>query len=868
MHSKETRTVRIKDSEMSENKRNSKTNIQKMTTTNNLNVLDKQTDTAGARKIDFSHDQRIFSLSCENLNPKCANNEKTPTGHLLNKGNLMNASDPRIFEMINQTAEPKLPVKCLSDIEECKLIPQTSDTSTRKTLPNNKTPDSSMPNCSTEHSLAQGQMESTAEPFHIDKQLTSKSNKYMLMRTIGRGNFAKVKLAKHMTTDRLVAIKIIDKTKLNSKILSKICREVILMKQLNHPNIVQLLEVMENESTLYLVLEYASGGELFDYLVVHGCMKEKEARIKFRQMVSAVHYCHSKSIVHRDLKAENMLLNNRMEIKIVDFGFANIFNANSKLNTFCGSPPYAAPELFLGHKYVGPEVDVWSLGVILFTLVSGRLPFDANTLKELKENVLNLRYEFPYFISQDCENLLRKMLVVNPKERASLSTIMEDTWINGGNLPKLMAFQEPVEKIINEKKVNKLKLMGYEYEEIKSSITEKKFNAIYATYILMSYKENHDSKTKRSDDNSKRSQNLMSDKNNKVETDSISEIEKSRRESNVYSLTKVSGTKMAKSIKNWFQKNTEIPPSEDTESFSSVFPNKELYKQMKLLQSLDPNTSLPKGANQQALVETLNQMSWNKGAKAAMFQHEILGQSSHHKGIDKTQITAAPFLMQLEPLSKKSLQDGQRVSKFLVQNVKTNQPSTSSKLNVADSEIIESDSHKKGNILKIINNQFSKKQKNTDDNDNDNDNDSDKTKVSKSQMPSFIGKYDFSQFTKSHKHKQNESEDIFSIKHKPRVERFAFSMSTTSSKDPDEMMNEIIRVLKENDFHYDYVEKYLLLCWNTNAENDNYTDSVQWEMEICRIPLLFMHGIRMKRIFGSTFAYKSVASQITKSMKL
>lgn len=117
---------------------------------------------------------------------------------------------------------------------------------------------------------------------------------------------------------------------------------------LDHPNIVKLFQVIETEKTLYLVMEYASGGEVFDYLVLHGRMKEKEARAKFRQIVSAVQYCHQKKIIHRDLKAENLLLDSEMNIKIADFGFSNEFTPGNKLDTFCGSPPYAAPELFQG----------------------------------------------------------------------------------------------------------------------------------------------------------------------------------------------------------------------------------------------------------------------------------------------------------------------------------------------------------------------------------------------------------------------------------------------------------------------------------------------------------------------------------------
>uniref|UniRef100_A0AAA9TC24 non-specific serine/threonine protein kinase n=1 Tax=Bos taurus TaxID=9913 RepID=A0AAA9TC24_BOVIN len=277
---------------------------------------------------------------------------------------------------------------------------------------------------------------------------------YRLLKTIGKGNFAKVKLARHILTGREVAIKIIDKTQLNPTSLQKLFREVRIMKILNHPNIVKLFEVIETDKTLYLIMEYASGGEVFDYLVAHGRMKEKEARAKFRQIVSAVQYCHQKRIVHRDLKAENLLLDADMNIKIADFGFSNEFTVGSKLDTFCGSPPYAAPELFQGKKYDGPEVDVWSLGVILYTLVSGSLPFDGQNLKELRERVLRGKYRIPFYMSTDCENLLKRFLVLNPIKRGTLEQIMKDRWINAGHEDdELKPFVEPELDISDQKRI-------------------------------------------------------------------------------------------------------------------------------------------------------------------------------------------------------------------------------------------------------------------------------------------------------------------------------------------------------------------------------------------------------------------------------
>ncbi|KAI6213671.1 Non-specific serine/threonine protein kinase [Aphelenchoides besseyi] len=310
--------------------------------------------------------------------------------------------------------------------------------------------------------------------------------RYRLLKTIGKGNFAKVKLARHMPTGIDVAIKIIDKTALNQSSLQKLFREVRIMKQLDHPNIVKLYQVMETDQTLYLVMEYASGGEVFDYLVAHGRMKEKEARAKFRQIVSAVQYLHSKNIIHRDLKAENLLLDADMNIKIADFGFSNQFSAGNKLDTFCGSPPYAAPELFQGKKYDGPEVDVWSLGVILYTLVSGSLPFDGQNLKELRERVLRGKYRIPFYMSTDCENLLKKFLVLNPARRGTLEAIMKERWLNlGYEEDELKPYTEPPKDVKDERIIQVLRNLGYSSQLINEALDRERFEEIHATYLMI-----------------------------------------------------------------------------------------------------------------------------------------------------------------------------------------------------------------------------------------------------------------------------------------------------------------------------------------------------------------------------------------------
>ncbi|XP_009878299.1 PREDICTED: serine/threonine-protein kinase MARK2-like [Charadrius vociferus] len=246
---------------------------------------------------------------------------------------------------------------------------------------------------------------------------------YRLLKTIGKGNFAKVKLARHVLTGKEVAVKIIDKTQLNSSSLQKLFREVRIMKVLNHPNIVKLFEVIETEKTLYLVMEYASGGE-----------QQAEGRGTERSTQTPLNPLAALSLLPG--QAENLLLDADMNIKIADFGFSNEFTFGNKLDTFCGSPPYAAPELFQGKKYDGPEVDVWSLGVILYTLVSGSLPFDGQNLKELRERVLRGKYRIPFYMSTDCENLLKKFLILNPTKRGTLEVRdLEGGGAGGGGTP-------------------------------------------------------------------------------------------------------------------------------------------------------------------------------------------------------------------------------------------------------------------------------------------------------------------------------------------------------------------------------------------------------------------------------------------------
>lgn len=194
-----------------------------------------------------------------------------------------------------------------------------------------------------------------------------------------------------------------------------------------------------------MVLEYA-GGELFDYIVAHGRMKEPEARRFFQQMLCAVEYCHRHKIVHRDLKPENLLLDDNLNVKIADFGLSNIMTDGNFLRTSCGSPNYAAPEVIGGKLYAGPEVDVWSCGVILYVLLVGRLPFDDEHIPSLFAKIARGTYSIPQWMPSGAANLIKKMLVVNPVQRATIEEIREDPWFLKDLPPYL---QPPAEEFFN-----------------------------------------------------------------------------------------------------------------------------------------------------------------------------------------------------------------------------------------------------------------------------------------------------------------------------------------------------------------------------------------------------------------------------------
>ncbi|XP_040604345.1 serine/threonine-protein kinase MARK2 isoform X1 [Mesocricetus auratus] len=819
---------------------------------------------------------------------------------------------------------------------------------------------------------------------HLDSKPSSKSNmlrgrnsatsadeqphigNYRLLKTIGKGNFAKVKLARHILTGKEVAVKIIDKTQLNSSSLQKLFREVRIMKVLSHPNIVKLFEVIETEKTLYLVMEYASGGEVFDYLVAHGRMKEKEARAKFRQIVSAVQYCHQKFIVHRDLKAENLLLDADMNIKIADFGFSNEFTFGNKLDTFCGSPPYAAPELFQGKKYDGPEVDVWSLGVILYTLVSGSLPFDGQNLKELRERVLRGKYRIPFYMSTDCENLLKKFLILNPSKRGTLEQIMKDRWMNVGHEDdELKPYVEPLPDYKDPRRTELMVSMGYTREEIQDSLVGQRYNEVMATYLLLGYKSSElegDTITLKPRPSADLTNSSAPSPSHKVQR-SVSANPKQRRSSdqavpaiptsNSYSKKtqsnnaenkrpeeetgrKASSTAKVPASPLPGVERKKTTPTPSTNSVLSTSTNRSrnspLLDRASLGQpsiqngkdSLTMPGSRASTASASAAVSAARPRQHQKSMSASVHPNKASGlpptesncevprpstapqrvpvasPSAHNisssggapdrtnfpRGVSSRSTFHAGQLRQVRdqqnlpygvtPASPSGHSQGRRgasgsiFSKFTSKFVRRNLSfrfARRCRLSLPKSQ--ELDILRQGSCCRqaLVEQQ--------------------EVHTLLLHLPSWDRAWLIQPglvLCRPRNLNEPESKDRVETlrphvvggggndkekeefrEAKPRSLRFTWSMKTTSSMEPNEMMREIRKVLDANSCQSELHERYMLLCMHGTPGHESF---VQWEMEVCKLPRLSLNGVRFKRISGTSMAFKNIASKIANELKL
>jgi serine/threonine protein kinase len=278
---------------------------------------------------------------------------------------------------------------------------------------------------------APGGDDTTVSTSTVSTDIETKGDlsQYTLGKVLGQGSYGVVRLATHVPTGNPVAIKICNLSKASKKTRDNLLREVGIMKRLDHPNILKLKDVILTSLRLCLVVEYVEGGELFDYIVAHQRIEESRAKKMFQQICQGVHYCHSREIVHRDLKAENILLDADLNVKIIDFGFSKALESHQALQTRCGSPHYTAPEINQIEPLYGLECDIWSLGVVLFAMLVGYLPFDDKDEMVISRLAKNMEYTIPKFVSDDARDLVTRMLIADPTKRITMAEILDHPWV-------------------------------------------------------------------------------------------------------------------------------------------------------------------------------------------------------------------------------------------------------------------------------------------------------------------------------------------------------------------------------------------------------------------------------------------------------
>lgn len=335
--------------------------------------------------------------------------------------------------------------------------------------------------------------------------ITTPSGQWALGKTIGAGSMGKVKLAKNMETGEQAAIKIIprqsteehrggrDAERADRSKEIRTAREAAIVSLVDHPYICGMRDVVRTTYHWYMVFEYVNGGQMLDYIISHVKLKEKQARKFARQIASALDYCHRNSIVHRDLKIENILISKTGDIKIIDFGLSNLFSPRSLLKTFCGSLYFAAPELLQARQYTGPEVDIWSFGVVLYVLVCGKVPFDDQSMPQLHAKIKKGVVEYPQGLTAECRHIISRMLVTDPHQRATLAEVINHPWMNkgyNGPVENYLPVREPLQLPLDAEVIEKM--TGFDFgppDYITAQLTKIITSEEYQHAVRTSYRE-------------------------------------------------------------------------------------------------------------------------------------------------------------------------------------------------------------------------------------------------------------------------------------------------------------------------------------------------------------------------------------------
>ena len=344
---------------------------------------------------------------------------------------------------------------------------------------------------------------------------------FKIIKKLGEGMFSTVKLATHSLTGENVAIKILEKTRITKKEdKERINREISIMKRLKHFNIAKLYQVVENKLTIYLIQEHIQGKEFMDYLTKKGKLKEIEACKFFHQIISGLEYIHQCGIAHRDFKPENIIIKNDNTIlKIIDFGLSNSYKNNQLLQTACGSPCYAPPEMIMEQKYNGALSDIWSSGIILYLMLCGKLPFFHEENEIMYQQILSGKFDLPNYLSDNAKDILSKILEIEPKKRLNFEEIKKHPWFNiiDKNLfmHKGININEDIVPI-DEEIIKNMEKAGFNKMEVRYSLIKNFHNKVTTVYDLLLKKKIYNGKKSIGDMNSDLFDDYINDKKNKI----------------------------------------------------------------------------------------------------------------------------------------------------------------------------------------------------------------------------------------------------------------------------------------------------------------------------------------------------------------
>ena len=346
---------------------------------------------------------------------------------------------------------------------------------------------------------------------------------FILGEKLGQGTFGVVVLGTHQLTGEKVAVKILEKEKIIQEAdKTRIEREIKILKNMRHNNIVHLYDVKETASSLYIIMEYVQGKELFDYIVDKKRLSEIEACNFYQQIISGIEYLGKIKVVHRDIKPENLLLDNKKKIKIVDFGLSNIYPNNELLKTACGSPCYAAPEMINGELYKGLNADIWSSGIVLYAMLCGYLPFEDSDNEVLYKKITSGKFKIPKFLSENCKDILHRILNVDPEKRFNIKQIKKHPWFNLIN-PRINMSEGlllsvnivPIDEKILDDMVTQFK---FEKDKIRANLISNNHNHTTTTYYLLLAKKIREGKKSIGDMRSKEFLNYITNPVNLLST--------------------------------------------------------------------------------------------------------------------------------------------------------------------------------------------------------------------------------------------------------------------------------------------------------------------------------------------------------------